>query len=167
MLESGWGEREREREERERADHDAALCMQLMAKLHERVPEEDQQRLMGWCKGALKDHPPTLSVPDLGNNVMVYCILYVYIHTYVHACMHACIHIHTHTHTQTHTYSYIYIYIHTHTHKHTQGLCEQHLRDSESGLEIECDLRDLFAELLEIPLDSFNEQTGMCVCINM
>jgi hypothetical protein len=72
------------------------------------------------------------------------------------------------THTYTHTYSYIYIYIriyihtyiHTHTHTHTQGLCEQHLRDSESGLEIECDLRELFAELLEIPLDSFNEQTG-------
>ena len=52
--------------------------MQLMAKLHERVPEEDQQRLMGWCKGALKDHPPTLTVPDLGNNVMVY---YMYTYT--------------------------------------------------------------------------------------
>ena len=40
------------------------------------------------------------------------------------------------------------------------GLCEKHLRDSESGMEIECDLRELFAELLEIPLDSFNEKTG-------
>jgi len=93
VLESGWGERERESErarererererarerERERADHDATLSVQLMAKLHERVPEEDQQRLMGWCKGALKDHPPTLTVPDLGNNVMVY---YMYTYT--------------------------------------------------------------------------------------
>jgi len=85
-------------------------AVQLMAKLHERIPEDDQQQLMGWCKGALKDDPPTLTVPDLGNNVM--------------------------------------------------GLCEKHLRDSESGMEIECDLRELFAELLEIPLDSFNEKTG-------
>jgi hypothetical protein len=112
----------------------------------------------------------------------IYIYIYIYIHAYMHTCMHAfmhafihtyvhtCTHIHTHTYIHTYISIYIYTYVytsihpythtHTHTHTHIQGLCEQHLRDSESGLEIECDLRELFAELLEIPLDSFNEQTG-------
>jgi hypothetical protein len=83
---------------------------QLMAKLHERMPADDQLKLMGWCRVALKDSPPTLSIPELGNNVM--------------------------------------------------SLCEKHLRDTEAGVELECDLRELFAELLEIPLDSFNAESG-------
>ena len=65
---------------------------------------------MEWCRCALKVNPPTLTIPNLGNNVM--------------------------------------------------GLCEQYLRDTEAGVELECDLRELFAELLEIPLDSFNEDSG-------
>lgn len=81
-----------------------------MAKLHERVPAEDQLKLMGWCRCALKETPPTLSIPELGNEVM--------------------------------------------------ALCEKHLRDTETGVDLECDLRELFAELLEIPLDSFNAESG-------
>ena len=30
----------------------------------------------------------------------------------------------------------------------------------EAGVDLECDLRELFAELLEIPLDSFNADSG-------
>jgi len=90
--------------------HTRRKAAHLMAMLHERVPEEDQVKLMGWCRCALKENPPTLTIPELGNGVI--------------------------------------------------GLCEKHLRDTEAGVDLECDLRELFAELLEIPLDSFNAESG-------
>ena len=80
--------------------HSKRKAALLMAKLHERIPAEQQQQLMGWCKSALREQPPSLTIPELANHIM--------------------------------------------------DLCEQHLREDASGIELECDLRELFAELLEV-----------------
>ena len=90
--------------------HSKRKAALLMARLHERVPPQDQQLLMDWCRCALKAEPPTLTLPELGNKVI--------------------------------------------------SLCEKHLREDDAGMDLECDLRELFAELLDSELDAFNEQTG-------